>query len=157
MFRSLDVNDMNIVWAINQENVPAVGEEPLESLSEIGRSSELALGVLESDVLVGFCFVLPPGVSYDSPNYRYFEDRYDDFAYLDRVAFRAAHQGRGLGSALYQEIESRLSRPLLALEVNVVPPNEGSMRFHLRNGFVEVEQKETRPGKVVSLMVKQLG
>jgi hypothetical protein len=30
------------------------------------------------------------------------------------------------------------------------------MRFHRRQGFVEVEQLETRPGKVVSLMAKNL-
>ena len=156
MFRSLVPDDLETVWEINQENVPAVGEEPLESLREIIRSSEIALGVIDDDLLVGFCLVLPPGAAYDSPNYRYFKDRYEDFAYLDRVAFRASHQGRGLGSALYEEVERRLTRPLLTLEVNVVPPNEGSMRFHLRNGFFEIEQKETRPGKVVSLLIKQL-
>lgn len=156
MFRPLNLSDVGAVWEINQENVPAVGEEPIESLGGIIRSSEIALGVVEDDLLVGFCLVLPPGAPYDSPNYRYFKDRYDNFAYLDRVAFRASHQGRGLGSALYDEVENRLARPLITLEVNVVPPNEGSMRFHLRKGFVEIEQKETRPGKVVSLLVKQL-
>jgi hypothetical protein len=30
------------------------------------------------------------------------------------------------------------------------------MRFHLREGFREVDQLETRPGKIVSLMVKEL-
>jgi predicted GNAT superfamily acetyltransferase len=156
MFRTLVADDLDAVWEINQENVPAVGEESIESLGEIVASSEIALGVLEDDRIVGFCLVLPPGASYNSPNYRYFAARYQDFAYLDRVAFRASHQGRGLGSTLYRELESRLDRPLLTLEVNVVPPNEGSMRFHLRSGFVELEQRETRPGKLVSLMIKQL-
>jgi predicted GNAT superfamily acetyltransferase len=157
MFRALVDTDLDAVWEINQENVPAVGEERVESLAEIVATSEIALGVVDGDQLVGFCLVLPPGAPYDSPNYRYFADRYQDFAYLDRVAFRASHQGKGLGSALYQELEHRLDRPILTLEVNVVPPNEGSMRFHLRSGFVELEQRETRPGKRVSLMVKELG
>ena len=156
MFRSLYTSDVSDLWDINQENVPAVGEERIESLQAIVEVSEIALGVVDGDHLVGFCLVLSPGASYSSPNYRYFEDRYEDFAYLDRVAFRASHQGRGLGSALYDEVESRLVRPLLALEVNVIPPNEGSMRFHLRRGFAEIEQRETRAGKVVSLMAKHL-
>ena len=156
MFRTLVADDLDAVWEINQENVPAVGEESIESLGEIVASSEIALGVLEDDRIVGFCLVLPPGASYDSPNYRYFAARYQDFAYLDRVAFRASHQGRGLGSTLYRELVCRLDRPLLTLEVIVVTPNEGSMRFHLRSGFVELEQRETRPGKLVSLMIKQL-
>ena len=34
--------------------------------------------------------------------------------------------------------------------------NEGSLRFHAREGFAEVDQLEPRPGKIVSLMVKRL-
>jgi predicted GNAT superfamily acetyltransferase len=43
-----------------------------------------------------------------------------------------------------------------ALEVNTRPRNEGSLRFHAREGFVQMEELETRPGKMVSLMVKKL-
>jgi len=156
MFRVLTSGDREAMWEINQANVPAVGEESPETLVEILDMAEIALGVVDSGVLVGFCLVLPPETTYDSPNYRFFCDRFDDFAYLDRVAFRLSHQGRGLGAALYREVERRMVRPRLTLEVNVVPPNEGSMRFHLREGFVELEQVETRPGKVVSLMSKEI-
>ena len=156
MFRVLTSGDREAMWEINQANVPAVGEESPETLVEILDMAEIALGVVDSGVLVGFCLVLPPETTYDSPNYRFFCDRFDDFAYLDRVAFRPSHQGRGLGAALYREVERRMVRPRLTLEVNVVPPNEGSMRFHLREGFVELEQVETRPGKVVSLMSKEI-
>lgn len=156
MFRKLVVEDLPTIWEINRANVPAVGEESPESLAEIMRMAEVALGVTEAETLVGFCLVLPPNTSYDSPNYRYFCERFDDFAYLDRVAFAPLHRGKGLGSALYGEVTRRLDRPRLTLEVNVVPPNEGSMRFHLRHGFVELEQRETRPGKVVSLMSRDL-
>lgn len=156
MLRNLTITDREVIWEINQANVPAVGEESADSLIEILQMSEIAIGVVDAGSLVGFCLVLPPGAPYDSPNYRYFGDRFADFAYLDRVAFRPSHQGKGLGSVLYREIERRMMRPRLTLEVNVVPPNEGSMRFHLREGFVEIEQCETRPGKVVSLMSKEI-
>ena len=156
VFRELVVEDLPTIWEINRANVPAVGEESPESLAEIMHMAEVALGVTDAETLVGFCLVLPPRTSYDSPNYRYFCERFDDFAYLDRVAFAPSHRGKGLGSALYGEVVRRSVRPRLTLEVNVVPPNEGSMRFHLRHGFVELEQRETRPGKVVSLMSRDL-
>lgn len=156
MFRELVVDDLPTIWEINQANVPAVGEESQESLAEIMEMAEIAIGVLDAELLVGFCFVLPPNVPYDSPNYGYFSERFDDFAYLDRVAFAPLHRGKGLGSALYGEVARRLDRPRLTLEVNVVPPNEASMRFHLRHGFVELERLETRPGKVVSLMSRDV-
>ena len=156
VFRSLQDSDPPDVHAINALNVPAVGDETLESLRSIMSLSEVAVGAFDQEWLVGFAFVLPPDTAYDSPNYRYFCDRFVDFAYLDRVAFLPSHQGKGLGAALYREVERRLTRPMITLEVNVIPPNQGSMRFHLREGFNEVEQLETRPGKVVCLMVKHL-
>jgi predicted GNAT superfamily acetyltransferase len=148
--------DLPDVWRINQLNVPAVGDETMGSLLEIFEMSTVALSVLVDDTLVGFCMVLPPNTSYDSPNYLYFCERYDSFAYLDRVAFDDGFRGKGLGVMLYREVERSIDVDVFALEVNVKPPNEGSLRFHAREGFVEVDQLETRPGKVVSLMIKRL-
>jgi uncharacterized protein len=153
--RDMEIDDLRSVWAINQENVPAVGDETFESLGEIFEMCNIAL-VAHDDALRGFCMVLPPGTAYDSPNYLYFCDNYSDFAYLDRVAVTASHQRRGIGPLLYREVERRTGAEWFTLEVNVKPLNEGSLRFHAREGFTEVDQLETRPGKVVSLMVKRL-
>ena len=149
-------NDLAEAWRINQANVPAVGDETMTSFREIFEVSSVSLVVETPPGIAGFCMVLPPGTSYDSPNYLYFCERYTSFAYLDRVAFGAGFQGMGYGAALYREVESQLDVDHLTLEVNVKPANEGSLRFHAREGFVEVDQLETRPGKVVSLMVKRL-
>ena len=42
----------------------------------------------------------------------------------------------------------------LALEVNADPPNEGSLRFHARLGFVEVGQQDTPYGIRVSMQMR---
>lgn len=154
--RDLTSDDLVIAHSINQENVPAVGHESFDDFAEIFRVCNIALALEDAGVVRGFCFVLPPGTTYDSPNYLFFADRFDDFVYLDRVAITAGHQGRGGGVLLYREVERRAAAPWFTLEVNVVPPNEGSLRFHRREGFAEVAQEETRPGKVVSLMAKKL-
>ena len=148
--------DLGQTWRINQANVPAVGDETMTSFREIFELSSVSLVVEVSLEIAGFCMVLPPGTTYDSPNYLYFCEQYESFAYLDRVAFESGFQGKGLGAALYREVELNLDVDLLTLEVNVKPLNEGSLRFHAREGFVEVDQMETRPGKVVSLMTKRL-
>lgn len=147
--------DLDTVWAINQANVPAVGTETRASIEEIFEMCDIALVAADDDVR-GFCMVLPPGTAYGSPNYLYFCDRYDDFAYLDRVAITASHQRRGIGPLLYREVERRTAAEWFTLEVNLKPMNEGSLRFHAREGFAEVDQLEPRPGKIVSLMVKRL-
>ncbi len=156
LVRDLTSEDLVIAHSINQENVPAVGHESFDDFVEIFAICNIALALEDAEVVRGFCFVLPPGTTYDSPNYLFFADRFDDFVYLDRVAITAGHQGRGGGVLLYREVERRAAAPWFTLEVNVVPPNEGSLRFHRREGFEEVAQEETRPGKVVSLMAKKL-
>lgn len=142
--------------AINQENVPAVGPETEETMALLFDWSHLALGFEDDEQLVGYCLIMLPDLPYPSTNYRWFCDTFEDFVYLDRVAFTASHQGRGLGSLLYQEVESRVTAPLFTLEVNLEPRNDGSLRFHDRLGFVEVGRQVSGSGKLVSLMAKTL-
>jgi predicted GNAT superfamily acetyltransferase len=65
-----------------------------------------------------------------------------------------------LGEKLYLAVEQRMIRdrcaPILTCEVNLNPPNQGSIRFHNRIGFHEVGQQESKPGLTVSLLSKQI-
>lgn len=156
IIRDLLVDDVPTMLDINQDNTPALGDETEESMLQILQWSTLALGCDVDGSLVGFCLVLPPGTPYASSNYRWFSERYSDFAYLDRVGLRAEHQGRGYGSALYAEVERLTPAQWFTLEVNLKPLNEGSLRFHHRLGFAEVGQQISSSGKLVSLMAKKL-
>ena len=154
--RAMTTSDIEAVWAINQENIPAVGEETVEVLADLLSMSLFSLVAEADDVVVGFCMILGPQTQYRSPNYLYFCERYADFIYLDRVAVTSAFQGLGLGAAMYREVERLSQSTLFALEVNTKPRNEGSLRFHTREGFVLLEEVETRPGKMVGFMIKEL-
>lgn len=156
--RDLTVLDLDAATRINQANVPAVGSADEAHLAHLLGQATLSLAVERDEVLAGFCIVLGPGADYGSVNYRWFSERYESFAYLDRVAIDAAHQSRGLGGALYGEVERRLagSVPWFLLEVNLRPRNDGSLRFHARQGFVEVGQQDTNYGTLVSLLAKPL-
>lgn len=154
--REMTAADIEDVWAINQENIPAVGEETIEVLAELYAMSTISLVVEVDNIVVGFCMVLSPGTAYQSPNYLYFCNRFDDFIYLDRVAVTKNFQRRGIGAALYREVENRTSSTLFALEVNTKPRNEGSLRFHSREGFMLLDEVETRPGKIVAFMIKEM-
>ena len=156
IIRELTEVDLDVMLAINQENVPAVGPEDPETMRQILEWSSLTLGIEIDQVLVGYCLIMRPGLPYQSSNYQWFCDKYDDFIYLDRVAFTESHQGKGYGSLLYNEVESRSAAPLFTLEVNLEPRNDGSLRFHERLGFVEVGQQVSGSGKLVSLMAKTL-
>jgi predicted GNAT superfamily acetyltransferase len=158
VIRPIEPSDLDRILAINEANTPEVGSVEAERLRFIVGESPIALAVEVDGTIAGFCLVLPPDSEYDSVNFRWFTERYDDFMYLDRVAFAAPHRGRGLGTLLYAEVD-RVMAELgeaghLALEVNVDPPNEGSLRFHERLGFVEVGQQDTPYGIRVSMQMR---
>ncbi len=156
IIRALDNTDVPVMLDINQANTPALGDETEESMRQILEWSSIGLGCDVDGTLVGFCLVLEPGTPYGSSNYQWFSERYTNFAYLDRVGFRADHRGRGYGAALYAEVERLVDAEWFTLEVNLQPPNEGSLRFHHRLGFSEVGQQISSSGKLVSLMAKKL-
>ena len=114
--------------------------------------------VVEVDGLVGgFVVTFAPDASYDSPNFRWFRQRYGDaFAYLDRIALSPAVRRRGVASRVYDELEGlAASRGRMALEVNLLPPNPGSLAFHTRRGYAEVGRLGD-DAHLVALLVKPL-
>lgn len=157
LVRDLQPRDLAAVHAINEENVPAVGSVSLEQLqSLVDRALVALVVVVDENRIAGFCIVLPPGTDYTSPNYLFFDERYDSFAYLDRVALTAGSRGHGWGKAMYDEVERRVAADWFTLEVNLQPRNDGSLRFHAREGFVEVGRQQPYPGNEVSLLAKRL-
>ena len=81
----LGVSDLADVLALNQAHVPHVGSLDEARLTDILAEASLALGARdELGELGGFVLVLGPGAVYDSPNYQWFAQRYDDFRYVDR-------------------------------------------------------------------------
>jgi predicted GNAT superfamily acetyltransferase len=157
--RPIMPDDVDRILEINEANVPDVGPVDQPRLEYLIDESAIAIAVeLEGDV-VGFCLVFADQSSYDSINYLWFRQQYPRSMYLDRVAFDSAAQGRGLGTALYAEVDRRLRTEHdadgLGLEVNVDPPNETSLRFHDKLGFVEVGRQMSK-GIEVSLMHRPL-
>ncbi len=153
--------DLAAIHAINEAEVPAVGTETIEDLEHIANQSMIALVAEVEDQIAGFCLVLARNADYDSINYLWFSEFYGDFVYLDRVAIAPAFQRRGIGRALYAEVERlsaerRPSATVFALEVNLRPRNDTSLAFHAGLGFIEVGQQETDYGALVSLMAKPL-
>lgn len=104
----------------------------------------------------GFVVTVAPGTAYDSENYTWFGERYDRFYYLDRVVLHPHVRRRGVGGRVYDELESvAAAYGRLALEVNLEPPNPGSLAFHAGRGYAEVGRLGD-PAHLVSLMTKEL-
>jgi len=154
--REYTPDDAEAVLALNEANRPAVGALDLAGLGALVEEAVwVPIVVLEGEV-VGFAILLAEGAGYESPNYRWFCARHRSFLYVDRIAFGEGAQGRGLGSRLYAlavERARRHGRPMMCAEVNTLPPNPGSYRFHVRAGFVDVaHMRPYRPDSEVAML-----
>ncbi len=156
MLRNLTDADLDRVLEINTANVPAVGSATVDHLRHLLAESSIALVSEVDGAVAGFCIVFGPGAEYDSVNYQWFMEHHPTSMYLDRVAFDDRFHGGGLGSAMYTEVDRRIRQHHphatgLTLEVNIDPPNEPSLAFHRKLGFVEVARQMSK-GIEVCLM-----
>ena len=152
-------SDIDAALELNNLNAPAVGEidrTQLEFLIEHSLYS-FAIG---ADTLHAFCITFASGAPYTSVNYQWFSQNYSEFVYLDRIVVSEKMRNNLLGAKLYAAVEQRMIKdrcaPILTCEVNLNPPNIGSIRFHNRIGFREVGQQDSKPGLTVSLLAKNL-
>ena len=138
--RPLQGEDIDSIWRINQDGLPGTGEVSKEGISELLNLSEHSIGVYDGKELLGFVMCLLPRTEYGSINYAWFNQRYEQFLYVDRVAVSKDHRNNQIGTLLYEKVmnwSEQLKIPVAA-EVSLEPPNPGSMRFHYRHGFSEV-------------------
>ncbi|TDR43023.1 hypothetical protein DFR29_10727 [Tahibacter aquaticus] len=109
--------------------------------------------------IAGFLMAMREGSDYDSPNYRWFCERYAAFAYIDRIVIAKPYRGLGLGRIFYADATSfsEVRVPVLSCEVFLEPRDDVSVLFHGTYGFNEVGQ-QIMPGlgKRVSLLAKDL-
>lgn len=151
-------SDFDSVLALNEQAVPHVNLIGVEELQWFADNAACVRVVKDADQLAGFLIGLRPGTQYRSPNYRWFCENYDDFAYVDRVVVASWARRRGVAESLYEIFSSSQSgAPVMTCEVNIRPSNEGSLLFHQRMGFRQVSSQEIEGGtKEVALMEKAL-
>jgi predicted GNAT superfamily acetyltransferase len=148
--RPVALADFPEVLALNEESVKYLSPLSSSQLASLHRQSAFHRVVEVEGRVIAFILALPQGADYDSVNYQWFEKRYAEFLYVDRVVVSLDAHGNGAGSILYRQLFEYASRrriPLLACEFDVEPPNPASERFHAKFGFVEVGRQLVAGGK----------
>ncbi len=153
--RPITPDDLDAVVALNDEHVHLTAPMDRARLIDFVDAAEHADVIDVDGQFAGFVITFGAGAAYDGTHFAWFAERYDDYCYLDRIVIHEEFQRRGLGTFTYDEIERSCDHPVLALEVNIDPPNEPSLAFHGARGFAEVGQSDAS-GHLVALMVKQL-
>lgn len=154
--RRLTLDDAVALVPLNDAAYPAVPHTSLDDMRSLLGLADVAVGAERDGSLVGFALTLGDGVPYASENYRFFHDRGVSCRYVDRIVIAEPERGQGLGALLYGVIfdvaraEGRLE---VTCEVNLDPPNPGSLAFHQRLGFRSVGTQITKGATVtVSLL-----
>ena len=153
------VGDYPEILEINESGLPHVNRISVDDLAEFAAQSHYFKVAREGGRIRAFLLAFSEQAAYDSPNFLWFRDRYPRFVYIDRIVVAPSERRSGIGRLLYADLEREASAhaPDLTCEVNLDPPNPGSLVFHERSGFFEVGRQHTGGGeKFVCLMSKDL-
>ncbi|MGK0400745.1 MAG: putative GNAT superfamily acetyltransferase [Candidatus Azotimanducaceae bacterium] len=149
------------VLALNNDNTPhvnALSEQSLDVLIE--QAASFRVMVSQDNALSGFVLLLREGQAYESLNYRWFSEAFEEFLYVDRIIIAPPCRGQGVAQALYghaTDLAQAMGIKNLTCEVNLAPPNPRSLAFHHAQGFQEMAQQMTDGGrKRVSLLRKAI-
>jgi predicted GNAT superfamily acetyltransferase len=157
--RPITPGDLPALARLNDAAVPAVNELGPTGLAEHVPGCDVALVVPDDDgAPLAFVLAVAPGADYDSENYRWFSAHRPGTLYVDRIVVAPHAHGRGLGRSLYDAVLQRareLGLREVTCEVNLDPPNPGSLAFHGRLGFEQVGEQTTKGGSVrVALLAR---
>lgn len=156
--RRVEEDELEAVLQLNEASVPAVSSVGIEQMRWFAAHAAYFKVATRDGHFTGFLIGMRPGTDYASPNYRWFCDAYEDFGYIDRIAIASDARRLGLATRLYRDFETSLppGATVLTCEVNILPPNESSMRFHEDYGFRKVGTQTLDGGeKQVAMMAKE--
>ena len=153
-------DDLSEIFQINEASIPAVNTVSIDEFKWfLSKKTYFKCAEDEERNICGFLLVLPPGLDYESLNYKWFSGQYSNFAYIDRIAIDESSKRKGIGSSLYTDLESTMKDKydLIACEFNIKPLNETSKKFHEKLDYKNVGYQYTENDtKQVSLMIKKL-
>jgi len=153
--------DVPAVTALNNSAYPAVSILTEEEMASLFALCDISLVAINRDKkIAAFLLSINMGKPYESENYRWFEARGVRHQYIDRVVVSASAKGTGIGTALYESVfehARQCGANEVTAEVNVRPPNPGSMAFHERLGFQRLAEQETKAGSIrVALLARSV-
>jgi predicted GNAT superfamily acetyltransferase len=158
--RDIRPSDIEDVLCINEDSSPGVCQLTLAGAERLITGATLAWAAVAKEGVAGYLIAFMDSASYAEEEFAWFKARDRDFVYIDQVAVAPSHRGRGVGRALYLALERWGARKLcrsMACEVNLEPPNPGSLAFHRSYGFIEIGRMHTADGRRVALLRKEVG
>ena len=157
--KDYDDSLFDFILSSNQENEPQVGSLDRVKLQSLLDQANYCKVAFQNNEPAGFLLCLPENIKYGSLNYKWVSERYSNFMYIDRISVLQKFQNLKLGRALYTDLfyfSIENGYDIILCEVNIMPPNPGSIRFHKKFDFVECGSQFTEGGtKEVQFLYKK--
>ena len=159
--RAMTTMDSPHVLRINASGRPGVAPLNAEELARmLALSNEHLVATNDDDSVLGYLLAFHRAAPYDGEEFLTLRSAIaEPFIYIDQVAVAADHKGRGLGRALYEELERIAGQRRIRFfccEVNTRPSNPDSLAFHKKLGFAFFVPLVTLDGREVELLTKAL-
>jgi predicted GNAT superfamily acetyltransferase len=157
--RDIRSADFEAIGRINAESSPGVSLLTSDDLERLTAQAALAWVAVRGKDIAGYLIGLTGASPYDGEEFAWFKKRGRHFVYIDQIALAPSFRGRDIGHLLYAQVERWAVRQLcesMNCEVNLEPPNPRSLAFHQRYGFSEVGRMQTRDGRQVALLHKDV-
>lgn len=160
MIRNASKKDYGEILRLNQKDVEMLSPLDENLLCEMDELSEVFNVIEMEGKVVAFIMAFKEGCEYWSDNYRWFEDNYNNFIYIDRIVIDENFRKQGLAQKLYENIfEYSLKNEygLVCAEIDIDPEyNYSSMKFHEKMGFREIGKRLSKQTITVSLQIKEM-
>lgn len=151
--RPLTPEDVPALLALNNEHAQALSWQEPDQFAALLSTAFCTRTVGPAGAPAALLVAFDETAPYDNPNFRWLKARFARFVYIDRVVVAASAGGRGYARALYDELRAAAKtagQERLVCEINVEPPNPGSVAFHAKMGFREVGRATLDNGKTVA-------
>ncbi|MBL10571.1 MAG: GNAT family N-acetyltransferase [Acidiferrobacteraceae bacterium] len=151
-------DEIEQLTVLNNKFAPQVNQLDKSDLECIVTQAKYSLYLTVGRNIAGFALALEPGASYQSENYQWFEKRYSEYLYIDRIVIDNKYQSLGYGQLLYNELKvlNGLHYCRFTCEINIKPKNPKSLKFHCDYGFNPVGSQLTDDGKKQVLLMELL-
>ena len=159
MLRDATAADFPAILVLNEDFVAVLSPLDGARLAQLHAQAARHRVIERGGRIVAFLLAFRERAGYSGANYRWFAQRYARFLYVDRIVVAAGAQAQGAGGRLYRDVGALASSdavPWITCEFDIDPPNPVSARFHARQGFREVGQRQLEGGKLVSMQVLEV-
>lgn len=144
--------DLPAVLHLNQNAMPLVNSLTPAKLAELVEMAAVARLANNDGAVAGFVLALPHTAPYASQFFGWFNQRYPDFLYIDRIVVADWARRQGIGLALLAQTAEWASLHRLTLASDLYADNEPSLAFHLKFGFEPVGRQQIDEKTVLKLL-----